>query len=380
MAIQFQCSCGKAFRVKDELAGKTGKCPNCGAVLEVPSPSMAILPTLEEDTAPPGASTAATPDQASTTGLSRLDIGCNQTCPSCGRAYPGTTTVCWDCGIDMATGERVRRRAPRRTITVPWKPILVIVGIVVVAIGGYAVYENYLSDLLRGSGKTSPRPGGGGSASGAKQTTKGALGGFTRARIRGQVSLTRTHFRSVATAIEAFYVDHNVYPPFATGAQSVNGDLGQDHPAFPLPTFCRPDPSGRLKTLLGPSDYVYIKELPRDPFSEGGKATFMYWCVVPGQPHPSGRIVLKPREGYRYGWILISAGPDGDYDFAGEWDLYDPPVERYSRDRRYEQQNRILHTQMLTRLHTGRNRRGSALTYDPTNGLVSDGDIWRVKL
>src|SRR5688500_10810296 len=36
MTISFECTCGKEFRVKDELGGKKSKCPSCGAALVVP--------------------------------------------------------------------------------------------------------------------------------------------------------------------------------------------------------------------------------------------------------------------------------------------------------------------------------------------------------
>jgi hypothetical protein len=37
MGISFQCdACGKQYKVADELAGKRGKCKNCGAVIQVP--------------------------------------------------------------------------------------------------------------------------------------------------------------------------------------------------------------------------------------------------------------------------------------------------------------------------------------------------------
>src|SRR5579871_5312818 len=38
MAIKFNCStCGQELTVKDELAGKQGKCPGCKNVVTVPS-------------------------------------------------------------------------------------------------------------------------------------------------------------------------------------------------------------------------------------------------------------------------------------------------------------------------------------------------------
>lgn len=45
--IAFGCSCGKSWRVREDLAGKKTKCPGCGAILTVPSasaPSAAQIP------------------------------------------------------------------------------------------------------------------------------------------------------------------------------------------------------------------------------------------------------------------------------------------------------------------------------------------------
>jgi hypothetical protein len=88
----------------------------------------------------------------------------------------------------------------------------------------------------------------------------------------------------------------------------------------------------------------------------------MYWSVFPGQLDPLGRTVGKDSRVGAVGWMLVCPGPDGDYDLADEWDVYNPAVAQPSRH-----------------LLGGTNKRGSALTYDPTNGTVSNGDIWRVK-
>lgn len=89
----------------------------------------------------------------------------------------------------------------------------------------------------------------------------------------------------------------------------------------------------------------------------------MYWCVFPNQADPSGNLVGEGSPVDGFGWVLVSAGPDGDYDIAGEWDVYDPSQPQPS-----------------ARLLGGTNRSGSAITYDPTNGTISDGDIWHVKM
>jgi hypothetical protein len=51
MAIKFNCpKCGKRFAVKDESAGKRGKC-SCGAVLEIPSTKVSTLELSENGAA-----------------------------------------------------------------------------------------------------------------------------------------------------------------------------------------------------------------------------------------------------------------------------------------------------------------------------------------
>lgn len=39
--IELQCKCGKKLKVPDEAAGKRGKCPTCGSLFAIPSPSAA---------------------------------------------------------------------------------------------------------------------------------------------------------------------------------------------------------------------------------------------------------------------------------------------------------------------------------------------------
>lgn len=41
MTIQVQCQCGKVYVVKDSLAGKTARCKECGAAIEIPGSDAA---------------------------------------------------------------------------------------------------------------------------------------------------------------------------------------------------------------------------------------------------------------------------------------------------------------------------------------------------
>ena len=42
MPIDTVCNCGKRLRVADEHAGKKARCPQCGAIYVVPSPTAPV--------------------------------------------------------------------------------------------------------------------------------------------------------------------------------------------------------------------------------------------------------------------------------------------------------------------------------------------------
>lgn len=46
MSIKVGCQCGQRFKAKDELAGRTVKCPACGAAITIPT---AAPPSLDEE-------------------------------------------------------------------------------------------------------------------------------------------------------------------------------------------------------------------------------------------------------------------------------------------------------------------------------------------
>jgi hypothetical protein len=66
--ITFPCpGCGQVLKVKEEAAGKTGKCPRCGAAcqapavtLAAPAPSAPAPPDATQLNPSPGADSAAT--------------------------------------------------------------------------------------------------------------------------------------------------------------------------------------------------------------------------------------------------------------------------------------------------------------------------------
>ncbi|GAB4325264.1 MAG: hypothetical protein Kow0059_21230 [Candidatus Sumerlaeia bacterium] len=113
-----------------------------------------------------------------------------------------------------------------------------------------------------------------------------------------------------------------------------------------------------LRALNAPT--MYLTSLPRDPFGSGGQDGSYFYC-------------RHPERGYYY--VVVSAGPDGDVDFKEFLAAHPPdtaidasgsagpdPVEADSADRPTPQ-FRNLQDFIVQK------------TYDPTNGVNSDGDI-----
>jgi len=209
---------------------------------------------------------------------------------------------------------------------------------------------------------------------------------FVQAQRRKNVARTRANMRSLALACESYLVDNSIYPAWGIGqpgpgkVRTFNWDVAQEtgnrSGVAGLPTFLLCDPTtsaGRFGTLTTLADlYVdksgavvrstktYLETYPLDRFCADRGATFVYWAPYPGLPEMK---LLSPRAPVGgLGFILVSPGPDGRYDLPGSYEVYNPAIAQPS-----------------VQLLAGTSTSGSAFTYDPTNGLISDGDICRVK-
>lgn len=128
MPIKVQCACGKAFAAKDELAGKTVKCPACQKPLKIPGGSAAAAPAAKPSAAKPaaapsGAKPAATkpaaPAKAAapapTAGAGDVfdEIGLQaaapdtRPCPGCTEPLPIAAVICIKCGYNTRIGRRM---------------------------------------------------------------------------------------------------------------------------------------------------------------------------------------------------------------------------------------------------------------------------------
>jgi hypothetical protein len=148
--------------------------------------------------------------------------------------------------------------------------------------------------------------------------------------------------RWMATAIDAYYIDEKAYPAWSAEAGEnyfVPLERKQDQAVFAqLPTFMAPGPGRAIHTLTTP--LAYITNYLSDSFSPIRNQIFCYW--VPPGPVP--------------GWIIWSLGPDGNYDLT-----------MANIAQAYDSTKTAPSPPLLS------------LTYDPTNGPTSKGDIWRIK-
>lgn len=151
------------------------------------------------------------------------------------------------------------------------------------------------------------------------------------ASIRSAVSRVHSDMRSLAMAIEVYCVDTGTYPAWTAEPEKRLAFRS----SAPLPSFRRYEKGG-VMTLTTPVSF--ITRYPSDPFHKDGEDR-MFSCYAPDD----------------LGWILLSAGPNCvfDMDFETLKKVYDPARENPTPE--------LL-----------------LLTYDPTNGAVSAGDIWRV--
>ena len=114
MPIKVQCVCGAAFAAKDELAGRTVKCPKCQQPLDIPAAGAATA------VAAPGAAprfSAPLPSQGAPAGQPAGDFFAEAglvaqqagmaPCPGCAQAMPVNAVVCIKCGYNKKIGRRM---------------------------------------------------------------------------------------------------------------------------------------------------------------------------------------------------------------------------------------------------------------------------------
>jgi len=230
-----------------------------------------------------------------------------------------------------------------------------------------------------------------------------AVPNFLEAQVRAKVSRVKADQRSLATGLEAYYVDNNSYPAWVcqqgagpcgadwvgTGLGSANGFSGTGTGASKIHTFrVRTDvPWGAAGAtnlfFMLTTPISYITSLFNDPFASTKGACYGYYAQ-------------------RTGWIVISFGPDTDENGQNPGDI-DPYLEaaiqypvnanggtpsypsKVFGDSIYDYH--VSQPSMALITLDGKTINSSisagpdaqAFTYDPTNGTNSEGDVYRVK-
>ncbi|MFB3894915.1 MAG: prepilin-type N-terminal cleavage/methylation domain-containing protein [bacterium] len=171
-----------------------------------------------------------------------------------------------------------------------------------------------------------------------------AIPNFITASTRSKVAKVKAEFKAMAAGIEAYKIDANSYPIHISTVYALNGVFGDD--AYG---------SNRYDVLTTP--VAYLSSIPRDPFSgksvPSGAGYFLYcWETFDTWAGNGGPFLTIWHASY---WALRSQGPDS------VWNSYIPGVGT-----QLPWYNRSYCV----------NGDVTLLCYDPTNGLVSYGEIY----
>jgi prepilin-type N-terminal cleavage/methylation domain-containing protein len=231
-----------------------------------------------------------------------------------------------------------------------------------------------------------------------------AVPNFLEAQTRAKVSRTLADMRSLATGMEAFRVDHNLYPVGtdnpAMMPQEVADAVTQIAGGYDFYTFATRD------TEFAGTTFMYLGEVVGGSIWHGLTTPVAFVTTPLADPFVAGgRVHYAYRESRDSGagtqWILTSVGPDSD--LRNNWrgapsDRQEPaPANPFAAGTPLANAFDALAAERTPSegRHGDISERGveadsggygvaemeqalRMLSYDPTNGTVSDGDLWRV--
>jgi hypothetical protein len=107
MPIKVQCACGAAFAAKDELAGRTVKCPKCQQPLKIPGAAAAPQAVAAGTVAARAPAPAQkVDDHWDDVGLGARAAGTHP-CPGCAAPLQPNAILCVKCGYNLKLGRRL---------------------------------------------------------------------------------------------------------------------------------------------------------------------------------------------------------------------------------------------------------------------------------
>jgi len=181
-----------------------------------------------------------------------------------------------------------------------------------------------------------------------------AVPNFLEAQTRAKVSRVKNDQRAMVTALESYAVDHNKYPPRAPAP-----NIGNITPSIGDVAFWSQDLS-RLTTPVS-----YMTTVPVDIFENSVAPPYNlidYWDV----------LILRD-------WVSTSVNDPRDHNLpsrGGQWALVSvgPDQIMNLRSTRQEGSGPTLGGD----INPGNS--GIYHDYDPTNGTISDGNIYRFQI
>lgn len=186
-----------------------------------------------------------------------------------------------------------------------------------------------------------------------------AVPNFLEAQVRAKVSRAMADQRSLATAVESYASDNNKYP-----IRHDNWDTGaaqQLAPPFVEKIYDPDFPEAAVGLHVITTPIAYMSSLPMDPFNQPALK-----LAAPGNPYSAALDFWDPEQtdswlavlnglrvnGKGKGWMMVSVGPDQNLGLLhGNPGGYPPEPGEF----------------MLTVKYI----------YDPTNGTVSAGNVYR---
>jgi len=180
-----------------------------------------------------------------------------------------------------------------------------------------------------------------------------AVPNFLEAQVRSKVSRAKSDMRTITTALESYYIDANKYPACYEQHAQVRWSAPYSEPPF----------HSRVPSLLT-TPVAYLTSLPDDPFKVG---------KIPPNVANDAQLRFMPARFVYFNWAHMRALFPSSFSsstnfgnaerLSGAWLFYSvgPDADEF---------NRSSNAEPLV-------GRKVYVDYDPTNGTVSTGNIFR---
>ncbi len=213
-----------------------------------------------------------------------------------------------------------------------------------------------------------------------------AVPNFLEAQTRAKVSSVKADMRSLAVAVESYYIDNNSYPEGTDNPQKYPqrigdflGDLAPGYYSFRTRAGYRSVGTAFAGVT---TPIAYIATVPSDPFAKQA-AGYLTYCY-------------RNAKDKKNGWIMTSVGPDVDLlkeNGIGSTNMTNPLSTALDGNLTVGKPARIgdINERQAIRFMEGNPRPATLqagferlryhledVTYDPTNGSISEGDVWRI--